>query len=152
MRVASTLRVLFAQLFDGALVGGLALGASLLVGPALVSDEAPKTEGFLLVLELVLMNPIVLAAFAGVALAVSTLQHVALVPAVGGTFGGLLTGVRLISRSNGKRPGAARAALRGLFGAAGALLLLLGPLFALWLDPLRRGAGDVVAGTLPVRR
>ena len=42
--------------------------------------------------------------------------------------------------------------LPDLFLAVGVLLFLAGPAWALFVDRLRRGPGDVVAGTVAVRR
>lgn len=150
--VAPLVRALVATLVDGALAGGLAFAASSALVPLLLSAPPPKTEGLFGLLELVLMSPIVLLVFAALALTLSMALHMLTVPATGRTVGGLLTGVHLVVRATGAAPGVGRAGLRGLMSALGGLLLLTGPLWALWIDPLRRGLGDVVSGTLPVTK
>ncbi len=152
MQATSLLQALGATLLDGVLAGGVALAVAALAAPTLTGPAAPKTEGLFGLLELTLRSPAILVVFAAAALVASTLLHLGAVPAFGSTLGGKLTGVRLIVRSTGAPPSAARAALRGLMSALGGVLLLAGPLWALWIDPLRRGLGDVVSGTLPIKR
>jgi uncharacterized RDD family membrane protein YckC len=114
--------------------------------PSALSADLP-----LVVLGLIVQDPTLLVVFASVAVLASTLHHAILVPTAGATAGGLLAGLRLLGRARGERPGVAQAALRGLVSAVATLLFLSGPLFALWLHPLRCGPGDLVARTAPVR-
>jgi len=62
-----------------------------------------------------------------------------------------LVGLRLVD-GDGGRPSRGRLAVRATVGAVGTLLFLAGPAFALFLDQRRRGPGDIVAGTVAVRR
>lgn len=150
--VAPFFRALLATLIDGLVVGGLALALTVVFAGALTEDAATTTRGLFGALELVNENPAILGLFAGLALALSAGLSAALLPWKGATLGGLVAGVEVIVGSTGARPGFPGAALRGLLSALGGLLLLVGPLWALWLDPLRRGLGDVATGTLPVKR
>jgi uncharacterized RDD family membrane protein YckC len=92
-----------------------------------------------------------LVAFAIAAFVLHVLHNAVTVPELGGTLGCRMFGIRVASRTTGRRLGLARAALRGALSAGGALLCFAGPLFGVFVDPLRRGLGDLVAGTVLIR-
>lgn len=150
--VAPLFRTLGAVLVDGLVIGGLSLALTVAVSGALAGDAQTTTKGIFGALELVATTPSILVAFAAIVLALSLVLNAVLLPLKGATLGGLLTGVRVVVGATGERPNVARAALRGVASAFGGVLLLAGPLWGLWLDPLRRGFGDIVAGTLPAKR
>ncbi len=70
---------------------------------------------------------------------------------LGATPGQRLVGLRLVD-TRGARPSRARLAVRAIVASVGVAAFLAGPAFALFLDRLRRGPGDVVVGTVAVRR
>jgi uncharacterized RDD family membrane protein YckC len=70
---------------------------------------------------------------------------------LGGSLGQRVAGLKLVDHA-GRPPTTARMAVRAVVGALGTLLFLAGPAYALFIDRYRRGPGDVVAGTVAVRR
>ncbi len=89
--------------------------------------------------------PALLCVPAGVAL-----WHLAAVP-LGATVGQRVVGLRLVTGLGTPAP-APRLVLRALVAGLAALPLLAGPAFALFLDTKRRGPGDIVAGTVAIKR
>jgi uncharacterized RDD family membrane protein YckC len=70
---------------------------------------------------------------------------------LGATVGQRLVGLRLVG-GQGAPAGAPRLVLRAVVAGLGAFMLFAGPAFALFLDAKRRGPGDIVAGTVAVKR
>lgn len=82
---------------------------------------------------------------------VALLAWQAITVAVGASPGQRIVGLRLVD-AEGAAPSRRRLLVRALVASVGVLVFLAGPAFALFLDRLRRGPGDIVAGTIPVRR
>lgn len=80
------------------------------------------------------------------------LVQLASVSALGATIGQRLAGLVVVRARDGEAPGFGRAGVRALFGALGVSALLAGPLWGLCVDRRYRGLGDLVAGTVVVRR
>jgi hypothetical protein len=86
---------------------------------------------------------------AGAALAVLAFEALSVV--LCGSPGQRLVGLQLVDRK-GAHPSRGRLAVRAVVASVGVAAFLAGPAFALFLDRLRRGPGDVVVGTVAVRR
>lgn len=68
-----------------------------------------------------------------------------------GSPGQRLLGLKLVE-TGGRKPTQLRLVLRAGISCLTTLFFFAGPSWALFVDPLRRGPGDVVAGTVAVRR
>jgi uncharacterized RDD family membrane protein YckC len=151
VHVAPTSRALLAALVDGTIAGALGLAVAALASPGL-DDAELATTGPLRAVEMLVLHPTVLLVFALATAAIAAVHHAVVVPRLGGTLGARVAGLSLVRASTGAPPASVAAGLRGFVGTLGGVLLLLGPLYALWIDRLRRGPGDIVAGTLLVVR
>ncbi len=139
-------RLLGAMLVDGALAAGpAALLATTLFGRAKGAWWEQLVSG-------VLLAPLGAVLFAFVCVAVSTLQHGPVFSALGGTIGGRVFGLTLRRGADENAPGPLARAIRGVAAPVLAMLLAIGPLYALWLSRSGRGPADWVARTRPGRR
>jgi uncharacterized RDD family membrane protein YckC len=80
-----------------------------------------------------------------------SLYQVLTVAILGGTVGQRVLGLRVLRLKDGRRAGIVRSIIRGFLCAGGALFLLAGPLFGVFLDRKRRGFGDFLARTVVAR-
>lgn len=133
-------RVFVAGSIDALLVAGVSAAATFAAGPGADTVPAEKLLGWLALADLVF--------FALVAIAVAAGILGSLVALSGRTLGGWLCGVRIVCRVTGARPNPVRSVLRGIGAGLGGVVLLTGPAYAFWLDPWRRGGGDLLAQTL----
>lgn len=145
LEVASTARQALAALVDG--VGTFVVVGLVLRGALAVLDLRPTLQALTDVVHGAPMRlvPVIVAC----ALALLSWQAVAVV--LGASPGQRLAGLHLVD-AKGAPPSRARLAVRAAVASVGVAAFLAGPAFALFLDRLRRGPGDVVAGTVAVRR
>lgn len=141
----SLARYALASLVDG----GITAAPALALAFAIAGDPgAPFLER---VIQTLALSPSGLIVFVVGAVIVSAAHHAVLVPRLGATAGGVVTGIGVRSM-DGSPVHAVRAATRGALMALTSAVFLAGPLYALWIDDGRRGLADRVARTRLVTR
>lgn len=149
-RVASALRVAVAGWVDAVLIAAVAGGAWGTAALPPGTAAGPWSEALLAASAALLRSPDAALSLALFILAASIAYHVITLGALQATLGQKIVATRMVARRNGGRPSPWRALMYGLGAAVGAISFGAGPLFALWIDRHRRGAGDWLAGTLLV--